>query len=138
MPCKGLFPNYVDSNGGRVGESPNGNFTEYRLEILLSKTVNRGEGGQESPKICQRSMWKTPDKRIIILMILTQIQPVESHFQIVNIHNKYLLANLQIVIEFALLTWIYIWLMITSFSLFFIIFLWNFSSFMKTLCCWLE
>ena len=40
----------------------------------------------------------------IKLMILTQIQPVESHFQIVNIHNKYLLANLQIVIEFALLT----------------------------------
>ena len=35
----------------------------YKIEItdfILSKAVNQGEGGQKSPKICQRCLWMTP------------------------------------------------------------------------------
>lgn len=49
-----------------------------------------------------------------MLILLTQIQPVESHFQILDIHNMCLLANLQITVGFALSALICIQLRIAS------------------------
>ena len=48
---KGSFTNYVDSKGKEAS---------LNVNILLSKAVNQGEGGQKSPKIGQRSLWTTP------------------------------------------------------------------------------
>ena len=42
------------------GGSWNVNIAKWILQILLSKAVKQGEGGQKRSKFCKRSLWTTP------------------------------------------------------------------------------